>query len=96
MSGAGIATLSPTVLRAQTGPDVIHVATVPIDAGAQAYYAADAGFFRDAGLNVAVQPLTTGAAIGAALISGSLEVGFSNRLALFRPVAGDRATRSAR
>jgi NitT/TauT family transport system substrate-binding protein len=81
MAAAGIA-LSPTVLRAQTSPDVIRVATVPIDAGAQAYYAADAGFFRDAGLNVVVQPLTTGAAIGAALISGSLELGFSNLLSL--------------
>jgi NitT/TauT family transport system substrate-binding protein len=82
MTVAGLATLSPTALRAQTTPDILHVATVPIDAGAEAYYAADAGFFRDAGLNVSVEPLTTGAAIGAALISGSLDVGFSNLLSL--------------
>jgi NitT/TauT family transport system substrate-binding protein len=82
MTAGGIAGLSPIALRAQINPDVIHVATVQIDAGAEAYYAADAGFFRNAGLNVVVEPLGTGAAIGTALISGALDVGFSNLLSL--------------
>src|ERR1700677_2858059 len=57
MAASGFAGLLPLALRAQTDPDLIHVATVPIDAGAEAYFAADAGFFRNAGLNVDVGPL---------------------------------------
>ena len=55
---------------------------MPIDAGGEAYYATDGGFFRDAGLNATVEPLTTGSAVGAALLAGSIEVGFSNLLSL--------------
>ena len=78
MAASGFAGLLPLALRAQTDPDLIHVATVPIDAGAEAYFAADARFFRNAGLNVDAGPLATGAAIGTALISGAIDVGFSN------------------
>jgi hypothetical protein len=48
MTAGSIAGLLPIALRAQTNSDVIHVATVQIDAGAEAYFAADAGFFRNA------------------------------------------------
>lgn len=78
----GVAALVSLAAGTQASADVLRVATIPIDAGAQAYYAADAGFFRNAGLNVQVEPLTTGSAIGAALISGAINVGFSNLLSL--------------
>jgi NitT/TauT family transport system substrate-binding protein len=63
--------------EAQTLP-AVRVGTIPIDNGAEAFYAEDQGFFRKAGLDVTVTPMTNGGAIVAAVASGALDVGFSN------------------
>jgi NitT/TauT family transport system substrate-binding protein len=68
-------------LRAQTVP-TINIATVPVDAGAQVYYAADLGYFEPAGFTGTVSSITNGNAILNAVITGSIDVGYSNILSL--------------
>jgi NitT/TauT family transport system substrate-binding protein len=66
---------------AQT-PAPIHVATIPIDSGSEAFYAKDAGFFEKNGLDATVQPITNGPAIIAGVVGGAIDVGFSNLVSL--------------
>jgi ABC-type nitrate/sulfonate/bicarbonate transport system substrate-binding protein len=59
--GAGLAAASSsTVARAATA---LRVATLPVDGTALVYYAKDLNYFQDAGLDVAIQSITNGAAI---------------------------------
>jgi NitT/TauT family transport system substrate-binding protein len=61
---------------------VVHVGTTGKETDAQAYYAADLGFFQRAGLDVDVQVLQNGAAIASAIAGGALQVGNTNVLTL--------------
>jgi NitT/TauT family transport system substrate-binding protein len=61
-------------VRAET----IRIQALPTDAGAQAFYALDLGFFRDAGLDVDVQPSVNGAAMISAVMAGAVDIGFAN------------------
>ena len=63
-------------------PATIRVATTPIELGAQVLYAQDQGFFKRAGVNVDVQLMDSGAAIAAAVASGSLDVAQANLVSL--------------
>lgn len=60
----------------------IRVATIPIDAGSQAYYAQTMGFFRKAGLNVQLTSLNNGSAVAAAVAGGAADVGQSNAVSI--------------
>lgn len=60
----------------------IHLVTIPIDSGAEPYYAREMGFFKRAGLNVDVESQSQGAAIAAGVASGSIDIGFANVAAL--------------
>jgi NitT/TauT family transport system substrate-binding protein len=60
----------------------IRVATIPIDAGSQAYYAQTMGFFRSAGLNVQLTSLNNGAAVAAAVAGGAVDIGQSNAVSI--------------
>jgi NitT/TauT family transport system substrate-binding protein len=60
----------------------IHIATIPIDSGSQAYYAKDAGFFDKAGLDAKVDSISSGPAIIAGVVSGAVDIGFSNLVSL--------------
>jgi NitT/TauT family transport system substrate-binding protein len=62
---------------AQTAAHVT-VGTIPIDNGAEAFYASDQGFFSKAGLDVDISPMNNGGAIVAAVASGALDIGFTN------------------
>lgn len=55
----------------------IRIGATANDTYAQAYYGADRGFFRDAGLDATVQTLNNGAAVAAAVASSALDVGVS-------------------
>ena len=68
-------------LRARAA-DTVRFATIPIDTGAQAYFADAEHMFTKAGLDAHVQSIPNGAAITAAVVGGSIEVGFSNILSL--------------
>jgi NitT/TauT family transport system substrate-binding protein len=60
----------------------IRVATVPIDAGSEVYYAETMGFFRKAGLNVKLTSLNNGAAVAAAVAGGAADIGQSNAVSI--------------
>jgi len=77
---AGAAT-SAIPLRARAA-DVVRFATIPIDTGAQVYYAEAEHFFSRAGIDAQVQSIQNGGAITSAVVGGSVEVGFSNILSL--------------
>lgn len=78
-AGAGLAA---AVASPAWANDPLHIATVPIDAGAEAYYAYDQGFFRDAGIDAQVDAITSGAAVAAAVASGAIDIGFSNLISI--------------
>ena len=80
-AGAFALVAGHTGAGAQTLP-VIHVGTTGKETDAQAYYAADQGFFQRAGLSVDVQVLVNGAAIASAIAGGALQVGNTNVLTL--------------
>jgi NitT/TauT family transport system substrate-binding protein len=71
------ASLRVPFARAQT-PFTVRVATTPIDAGAQPFFAQTMGFFRAAGLNVTITTISNGSAIAAAVASGAVDIGQSN------------------
>jgi len=78
--GAGLATAAVSApARAAIS---IRLATLPIDGTALAYYAKDLNYFQDAGLDVTIQSITNGAAITSAVISNSLDIGWSNIISL--------------
>jgi NitT/TauT family transport system substrate-binding protein len=70
----------PYAARAQES--AMKVATIPIDTGAEAFYALDQGFFKKNGLDVSIERITNGPAIAAAVASGAVDVGFSNLVSL--------------
>ena len=63
-------------------PAVLHIETIPFDAGSEAFYAKDMGFFAKHGLDVTVAPVGNGPAIAAAVASGAVDIGFSNALSI--------------
>ncbi len=60
----------------------LHIQTIPFDAGSQAYYAKDMGFFAKQGLDVTLDSVSNGPAIAAAVASGAADIGFSNPISI--------------
>ena len=75
-----IAVSAPAMGRAQEAPS--KIATIAIDTGAEAFYGVEQGFFKKNGLDASVQPMTNGPAITAAVVGGTVEIGFSNLVSL--------------
>ena len=69
-------------VAAQTTRTTLRVGLISSDFSGQAFVAKDLGFFERAGLDVELNPIGNGAAIQAALISGALDIGYSNVLAM--------------
>ena len=65
---------APTVEAQDTA--TVRVASSPLDAGAEALYAADMGFFAKAGLNVTGQIIPNGNVVIESLVSGAIDVGY--------------------
>jgi NitT/TauT family transport system substrate-binding protein len=65
---------------AQSSPSPIHIGTAASDLGAQVFYAADLGYFRNAGLQPTISPISGGPTIMAAVASGDLDVGWGNAI----------------
>jgi NitT/TauT family transport system substrate-binding protein len=75
---AGIAACAlPSVAPAQTRT-ALHIATLPVDADATAWFALDQGFFAQNGLDVTIDVITSGSAILAGLAGGALDVGVAS------------------
>jgi NitT/TauT family transport system substrate-binding protein len=66
---------------AQT-PTVVRVMTVPIDAGAEVYYAKDMGFFTRAGLDVDIQQAANGGAAATAVAGNAVDIGYSDMVSI--------------
>ena len=60
----------------------MQIGSLGSDAGAEAYYASERGFFRNNGLAADVRVSGNGAEITAAVIAGSLDIGYSNTLSI--------------
>jgi NitT/TauT family transport system substrate-binding protein len=79
--GAGLAAAAAP-RSAFAANDPLHIATIPLDAGAEAYYGYDMGYFRDAGIDATVEAIPSGAAILAAVAGGAVDVGFANLISI--------------
>lgn len=64
-------------VSAQTAPK-LRVAAIPIDVGALSYFADAEGFFKKHGLDVEVITGSSGPAVAAAVIGGSIDIGDGN------------------
>lgn len=60
----------------------LTLSTTPVDSGGEPYYALETGFFKAAGLDVTLLPSANGAAIAAAVASGSVDIGNANIVSL--------------
>jgi NitT/TauT family transport system substrate-binding protein len=67
----------PRIAVAQTRT-ALHIATLPVDADATAWFAVDQGFFAQNGLDVTIDVITSGSAILAGLAGGALDVGVAS------------------
>jgi NitT/TauT family transport system substrate-binding protein len=81
LAASPLATLAGALpAGAQTAP--VRIAGGTIDITASGYYAQDAGFFNKVGLNAEMISVANGAAAAAAIVSGTLEFGCINIVAL--------------
>ena len=55
----------------------VRVGTTPNDSNAEAFYAQEMGFFRQAGLNVELTSFNNGASAAAAMASSSIDISIS-------------------
>ncbi len=82
LAGVLFACMSGVAGSADTPLQTIRVATVPVDAGAEVYYAQKMGFFKANGLDVEITGLSNGAAVTAAVIGGAADIGQSNAVSI--------------
>jgi NitT/TauT family transport system substrate-binding protein len=61
---------------------LIHVITVPIDAGAEVYYAKDMGFFAKEGIDVDIQVAANGGASATAVAGNAVDIGYSDMVSI--------------
>jgi NitT/TauT family transport system substrate-binding protein len=69
--------IAPAGRAADAPLTVINLINLPADNSAEVYYAQEMGFFKDAGLDVHVTPMTNSSAIIAALAGGGGDIGNS-------------------
>jgi NitT/TauT family transport system substrate-binding protein len=80
---AGVALwLAPALSAQAQTPPVIRVMTVPIDAGAEVYFAKDMGFFAKEGIDVDIQPAANGGASAAAVAGNAVDIGYSDMVSI--------------
>jgi NitT/TauT family transport system substrate-binding protein len=84
LAGVGASVSAAALPRALSAQEltVLRCGATLDDAVTPALYAQSAGLFKAAGLDVQVQPFTSGGAMTAAVAGGSLEVGKSSLMAL--------------
>jgi len=84
LARAAAASAAFGVLRPAAAQDLaaLNVAAIPSDISGSAYYAADNGFFKQAGFDANFLALANGGAIAAAVLGGSADVGYSNVISL--------------
>jgi NitT/TauT family transport system substrate-binding protein len=75
---AGLATGALPRAAGAQARTALHIATLPVDADATAWFAVDQGFFAQNGLDVTIDVITSGSAILAGLAGGALDVGVAS------------------
>lgn len=60
----------------------VRVTTVPIDAGAEVYYAKELGFFSKAGLDVEITPAANGGAAAASVAGNAIDIGYADMVSI--------------
>ncbi len=73
---------APLRAGAQGAPVHLRVGTGTVEANAQAFYAADMGFFKKNGLDVEIVKLRSGTTTMAAIVAGDLQCGVANVMSL--------------
>lgn len=81
LTGLGAAAL-PCRAVAQSALSIVKAAWSPTDLSSPGFYARDLGYFKDVGIDLRIEPMTSGSAVAAAVASGTIDLGFSNLLAL--------------
>src|ERR1700735_2258100 len=83
-ASAAAAAAGVPVLRPAFAQDAlaVNIACIPSDIAGSAYYASDNGFFKKSGVNASFLGITNGAAITAAVLGGSADIGYSNVISL--------------
>ena len=79
--GAALAS-SVALLGASPPRTNLTIAAIPSDISGEAWYANELGYFKAAGFETKIYPLTNGASIAAAVASGSADIGYSNVISL--------------
>lgn len=79
LAGALGAVACPAALRAAAP---VRVVTTALDASAEPFYAADMGFFRDAGVDVLVNSTSNGAVVSTAVAGNAADIGFANLMSV--------------
>jgi NitT/TauT family transport system substrate-binding protein len=74
--------LTPTRPALAQSRGKMRIGFIPGDSGAQAYFARELGLFEKAGYELELSPISNGAAITAAVLSGALDFGQTNVVAL--------------
>lgn len=69
-------------------PFKLKMAVVPTQVAAQGYFANDEGYFARHGLSADITPLQNGSAVISAVLSGNIDIGYSNALSFI--VAHDK------
>ncbi len=85
--GLAVSMLAAALPARGEDANTIHVLAVPIDLYAQAYYAADMGFFKSAGLDVEITTMANGGVTATALAGGSGDIAVSNTVQIATAVA---------
>ena len=80
--GAALTISIVPAARAAEPLALVRVATIPIDAGSEVYYAQKLGFFAKNGIQVEITPLNSGSAVTAGVVGGAADVGQSNAVPL--------------
>lgn len=79
LTGAAVAL---TARRASAAGTPVRMALLPIDTDSCLFYANDQGFFTEAGIDAQIQIIQAGSAVIAAILGGSIDVGFTNPISL--------------
>ena len=74
--------LSRSVPGQAQSASTLHVATLPIDTGAQVYYGADTGAFKKAGFDIEITSINSGSAIAAGVVAGTFDFAQVNIVSL--------------
>lgn len=77
LSAPVVAAGFPAVVRSQT-LTTLKVGVIPVDVAANVFYAQDLGLFTKAGLDVQIQPMSSGPVLAQAVAGGALDIGVSN------------------